>query len=56
MKINIKIDEILLKQKDQVKKLEDVINSQKILNDEFEHMTNKVTKFNETWSRKKLSF
>ena len=44
MRFNIKTDEIIGKLKHQEKKLEDVINSQKFLNNEFEHLKNNVIK------------
>ena len=42
MRFNVKIDKKILKLKDQEKKLEDIINSQKFLNNEFEHLKNNV--------------
>ena len=42
MRFNFKIDKKILKLKDQEKKLEDIINSQKFLNNEFEHLKNNV--------------
>ena len=44
IKFNNKIDEVLSKLKDQEKKIEDVIKSQKFLNDEFEYLKNNVSK------------
>ena len=42
IKFNNKIDEVFSKLKDQGKKIEDVIKSQKFLNDEFEYLKNNV--------------
>ena len=56
MRFNIKIDEIFLKLKDQEKKLKDVINSQKFLNNEFEHIKNNVTNLMELDLQKKTEF
>ena len=44
IKFNNKIDEVFSKLKDQEKKNEDVIKSQKFLNDEFECLKNNVSK------------
>ena len=44
IKFNNKIDEVFSKLKDQEKKIEDVIKSQKFLNDEFECLKNNVSK------------
>ena len=52
MRFNIKIDEIFLKLKDQEKKLEDLINSQKFIDNEFENLK-QCYKLNETLSTKK---
>ena len=56
MRFNIKIDKIFLKLKDQEKKLEDVINSQKFLNNEFEHLKNNVTNLIKLDLQKKTEF
>ena len=44
IKFNNKIDEVFSKLKDQEKKIEDVIKSQKFLNDEFECLKNNESK------------
>ena len=43
IKFNNKIDEVFSKLKDQEKKIEDVMKSQKFLNDEFEYLKNNVS-------------
>ena len=44
IKFNNKINEVFSKLKDQEKKIEDVIKSQKFLNEEFECLKNNVSK------------
>ena len=43
IKFNNKTDEVFSKLKDQEKKIEDVMKSQKFLNDEFEYLKNNVS-------------
>ena len=54
IKFNNKIDEVFSKLKDQEKKIEDVIKSQKFLNDEFECLKNNVSKLMKLDLQKKL--
>ena len=54
IKFNNKIDEVFSKLKDQEKKIEDVIKSQKFLNDEFEYLKNNVSKLMKLDLQKKL--
>ena len=54
IKFNNKIDEVFSKLKDQEKKIEDVIKSQKFLNDEFEYLKNNVSNLMKLDLQKKL--
>ena len=54
IKFNNKIDEVISKLKDQEKKIENVIKSQKFLNDEFECLKNNVSKLMKLDLQKKL--
>ena len=54
IKFNSKIDQVFSKLKDQEKKIEDVIKSQKFLNDEFEYLKNNVSKLMKLDLQKKL--
>ena len=54
IKFNNKIDEVFSKLKDQEKKIEDVMKSQKFLNDEFEYLKNNVSNLMKLDLQKKL--
>ena len=54
IKFNNKIDEVFSKLKDQEKRIEDVIKSQKFLNDEFEYLKNNVSNLMKLDLQKKL--
>ena len=56
MRFNIKIDKILLKLKDQVKKTGRCNKQSKILNNEFDHLKNNVTSLMKLNLQKKPSF
>ena len=56
IRFNNKIDKIFLRLRDQERKLVDVINSQKFLNNEFEHLKNNVTNLIKLDLQKKKEF